>query len=100
MTTLCMGDQASYKASALAVRARNFSLLSSYQTELLVDMGEQREKGMCALWKEIVTINGLVLVNARQENCNCGLISLIVKSGASLECRLSLATLSLVLPSL
>ncbi|XP_048010529.1 uncharacterized protein LOC125244496 [Megalobrama amblycephala] len=61
--------QASYKASALAVRALNVSsLLSAYQAELLEDMGQQLEKGSAppSLWKEIVTVNDLVLRNARQ----------------------------------
>lgn len=92
--------QTSNKALALAVRTLNVSsLLSAYQVEFLVDMGGQLEKGPPSptLWKEIITVNDLVLHNAHQavqssghymalswsENMNSGLIylvSLIVKS--------------------
>lgn len=54
--------QAAYKSSALAVRALNVSsLLSTYQVEIL-------EKGSPSptLRKEILTVNDLVLCNARQ----------------------------------
>ncbi|KAL1269062.1 hypothetical protein QQF64_031351 [Cirrhinus molitorella] len=66
--------QAAYKSSSLAVRALNVSyLLSAYQAELLDDLGHQLDKGTPSptLWKEIITVNGLVLRNARQLSWRC-----------------------------
>lgn len=67
--------QAAYKSSALAVRALNVSsLLSAYQAEILDDLGQQLDKGSPSptLWKEILTVNDLVLRNARQAVQACG----------------------------
>ncbi len=67
--------EASYTASALSVRALNVSpLLLAYQAELLEDMSNHLEKGSpsSTLWKEIVTVNDLVLRNARQAVQACG----------------------------
>ncbi|CAM4626119.1 unnamed protein product [Leuciscus chuanchicus] len=67
--------QAAYKSSALAVRALNVSsLLSAYQAEILDELGQQLEKGNPSevLWKEILTVNDLVLRNARQAVQACG----------------------------
>ncbi|XP_057201458.1 uncharacterized protein LOC130561270 [Triplophysa rosa] len=67
--------QAAYKSSALAVRALNVSsLLSAYQAEILEDLGQQLDKGSPSptLWKEILTVNDLVLRNARQAVQACG----------------------------
>ncbi|XP_067302267.1 uncharacterized protein [Pseudorasbora parva] len=68
--------QAVYKSSALAVRTLNVSsLLSAYQAEILDDLGQQLDKGSSpspALWKEIITVNDLVLRNARQVVQTCG----------------------------
>ncbi len=67
--------EASYTASALSVRALNVSsLLLAYQVELLEDMSNYLEKGSpsSTLWKEIVTVNDLVLRNARQAVQACG----------------------------
>lgn len=61
--------QAAYRSSAVTVRALNVSsLLSAYQAELLDDLGQQLDKGTPSpsLWKEILTVNDLVLRNARQ----------------------------------
>ena len=64
-----------YRASSLVVRALNVcSLLSAYQAELMEDISRQLEKGSPSppLWKEIVTVNDLVLRNARQAIQTCG----------------------------
>lgn len=94
--------QASNKASALHVRTLNVSsLLSATQAEFLVDMGGQLEKGPPSptLWKEIITVNDLVLHNAHQavqssghymalswlENMHSGLIYLVSLIGKSIS---------------
>ncbi|XP_052473657.1 uncharacterized protein LOC128030230 [Carassius gibelio] len=67
--------QAAYKSSALAVRALNVSsLLSAYQAEILDELGQQLKKRTPSLhlWKEILTVNDLVLRNARQAVQACG----------------------------
>ncbi|KAL0194775.1 hypothetical protein M9458_008347, partial [Cirrhinus mrigala] len=67
--------ETAYKSSALSVRALNIpSLLSAYQAELLDDLGQQLDKGSPSptLWKEILTVNDLVLRNARQTIQACG----------------------------
>lgn len=67
--------QAAYKSLALAVRTLNVSfLLSAYQAEILDELGQQLEKGTPSLplWKEILTVNDLVLRNARQAVQACG----------------------------
>ncbi|XP_057188899.1 uncharacterized protein LOC130553779 isoform X2 [Triplophysa rosa] len=67
--------QATYKSSALAVRALNVSsLLSAYQAEILEDLGQQLDKGSPSptLWNEILTVNDLALHNARQAVQVCG----------------------------
>lgn len=67
--------QAAYKSSSVAVRALNVSsLLSAYQAEILEELGQQLEKGNPSeiLWKEILTVNDLVLHNARQAVQACG----------------------------
>ncbi|RXN27169.1 putative GAG protein [Labeo rohita] len=67
--------QAAYKSSALSVRTLNVSsLLSAYQAELLDDLGQQLDKGSpsLSLCKEILTVNDLVLRNARQAIQACG----------------------------
>ncbi|KAL0181843.1 hypothetical protein M9458_021218 [Cirrhinus mrigala] len=83
--------QAAYKSSTLSVSALNVSsLLSAYQAELLDDLGQQLDKGSPSptLWKEILTVNDLVLRNARQAAQACGALwlNLSVLSDSEKRC--------------
>lgn len=67
--------QVAYKSWVLSVRGLNVSsLLSTYQAEILDNLGQLLDKGSPSptLWKEILTVNNLVLQNAHQAIQACG----------------------------
>lgn len=64
-----------YRSSTLAVRALNdTSLLTTYQAELMEEMGSQTDTGSpdSALWKEICVIADLNLRSSRGAVQSCG----------------------------